>query len=258
MYYFPSLADHLLVLLFGLVVPFMSGVRGSETLPDIQFTTALRRRFYLANSLFLGGAASIILLSWLLQRRSFAELGFRLPQSGSNLLWAFAITGILSALYLVDVFYAVRKARMGKSSLFGEESGTTFLPRSISDLPAYLVMCLSAGVFEEIIYRGFMVTYFLPEKNFDTGLPVLAAIVPAFLFSLAHYYQGVHAVLKIFLLSLLLGMIFLMSRSLWIVMAIHFLIDLSGGLLAMKYFRENDVSAEGSIWAGEPKKDDDG
>jgi uncharacterized protein len=99
-------------------------------------------------------------------------------------------------------------------------------------------MCMSAGVFEEIIYRGYMVTYFLPEYNFRSGLPILAVMAPAFLFSLAHYYQGWQAVLKIFLLSLLLGMIFLSSGTIWVVMLIHFLIDLAGGLVAMKLMKE--------------------
>ncbi len=83
-----------------------------------------------------------------------------------------------------------------------------------------------------------MVTYFLPRYNDSSGLPVLACVAPAFLFSLAHYYQGWHSMLKIFLLSLLLGIIFILSESLVIVMVIHFLIDLTGGIIAMKYLRE--------------------
>ena len=83
-----------------------------------------------------------------------------------------------------------------------------------------------------------MVTYFLPQYNYSDGLPVLAAVAPAFLFSLAHYYQGIHAMLKIFVLSLLLGLIFIISESIYIVMAIHFFIDLIGGLLAMKFMQE--------------------
>jgi membrane protease YdiL (CAAX protease family) len=40
-------------------------------------------------------------------------------------------------------------------------------------------------------------------------------------------------VLKIFLLSFLLGVIFLVSGSIWTVMIIHFLIDLLSGFAGM-------------------------
>ena len=46
------------------------------------------------------------------------------------------------------------------------------------------------------------------------------------------------AILKIFLLSLLLGIIFIWSGSLWLVMIIHFLIDLIGGLVMMYLLRK--------------------
>jgi uncharacterized protein len=66
----------------------------------------------------------------------------------------------------------------------------------------------------------------------------MAAAFPAVLFSLAHFYQGYKAMGKIFLLSLLFALIFIFSKSLIIVVIIHFLIDLVGGLLAMKVRRD--------------------
>jgi membrane protease YdiL (CAAX protease family) len=76
-----------------------------------------------------------------------------------------------------------------------------------------------------------MVTYFLP--GFPGSFPWMALLFPALLFSLAHYYQGWHAVIKIYILSVLLAGIYLASGSLWIGMGIHFLIDLTGGILAV-------------------------
>jgi membrane protease YdiL (CAAX protease family) len=62
-------------------------------------------------------------------------------------------------------------------------------------------------------------------------------LAPALLFSLAHGYQGWQAVGKIFLLSVLLALIFLASGSIWLVMLIHTLIDLVGGLAAIHLLR---------------------
>jgi membrane protease YdiL (CAAX protease family) len=66
------------------------------------------------------------------------------------------------------------------------------------------------------------------------GFPFMAAIFPAVLFSLAHFYQGYKAMAKIFLLSALIALIFIFSKSLVIVVIIHFLIDFVGGLAAMR------------------------
>jgi membrane protease YdiL (CAAX protease family) len=112
------------------------------------------------------------------------------------------------------------------------ESSVPFLPENYRELPAYTVMCVTAGVCEEIMYRGFLVNYFIDPLK--PGFPWMAAIFPAVLFSIAHFYQGYIAMFKIFLLSLLFALIFIFSKSLLFVIIIHFLIDLTGGVMAIK------------------------
>lgn len=236
---FPALTDHILVLIYGLAIPFMSGVKSLENFEGITFTESIRRRFYLVNSLFLFLAASVIIITWWWNDRPFSAMNFRLSFTVDNPRLTFLMIAILAALYVGDLYYSVIKWKKQGSVADTLDDTTPFLPRKMREIPAYLVMCISAGVFEEIIYRGYMVTYFLPQYNFRTGLPILAVTAPALLFSLAHYYQGWQAVLKIFLLSLLLGIIFLTSGSIWVVMIIHFLIDLIGGLLAMKLMKNS-------------------
>jgi len=235
---FPGLSDHILVLIYGLVIPFLSGVKSLENFDNIIFTEDIRRRFYLANSLFLFLAAAVILVSWWLHDRPFAAMGFRLSIDVKNRALTFGMIAMLAVLYAGDLLYSILKWKKKSSTIDTLDDTTPFLPRKLREIPAYLVMCISAGVFEEIIYRGYMVTYFLPQYNFRTGLPILAVTAPAFLFSLAHYYQGWQAVLKIFMLSLILGIIFLSGGSIWIVMIIHFIIDLLGGLVAMRLMKD--------------------
>jgi membrane protease YdiL (CAAX protease family) len=235
---FPNLFDHVLVWIFGLIIPFMSGVQSRQGLDQITFTESVRRRFYLANSFFLAMAASVILITWWWQDRPWSAMYFKSSFSIQNPGWTLAIVALLSLLYLSDILHSIKQVKKGQSIEQALDEGTPFLPRYPRELPAYLLMCLSAGVFEEIIYRGYLVTYFRPEYNHDTGLPFLAVCAPAVLFSLAHYYQGWQAVIKIFLLSVLLAIIFLVSQNILVVMLIHTSIDLLGGLLAMKLLRD--------------------
>jgi membrane protease YdiL (CAAX protease family) len=102
-------------------------------------------------------------------------------------------------------------------------------------------MCITAGVCEEILYRGFLVNYFIdPMKD---GFPWMAGVFPSVLFSIAHFYQGYMAMFKIFLLSLLFGLIFIFSQSLLFVVIIHFLIDFTGGVLAIS-IRQKEQSGK--------------
>ncbi|MFY7794650.1 MAG: CPBP family intramembrane glutamic endopeptidase [Chitinophagaceae bacterium] len=229
---FPSLADHALIWIFGWIMPFLSGVKGRESLDGVIFTESIRRRFYLGNSLFLFIAAAVVSLSWILQRRPMRSLGFRDVEPGTEAV-VIGLVLIILLCWLGDFLITYRRQAAGNASASEKGAFPSFMPVHSSELPAYLLLSLSAAVFEETIYRGFMVTYFLPASRGAEGWPLAAATIPALLFSLAHYYQGWKAVVKIWGFSVGLGGIFMISGSLWPVMAIHFIIDFGGGCLAM-------------------------
>jgi uncharacterized protein len=230
----PTYIDHILVLLLGLALPFFSGIRGSEKLGAIHFNERIRRRFYLSNSLVLWVMALVVMAIWYWNGRPFDMMGFRLPEPG----WvAWVLSAVLVILYVADILYSMLSPEELAKTHEQWESSVPFLPEKYRELPAYTVMCITAGVCEEIMYRGFLVNYFIDPMK--TGFPWMAAIFPAVLFSIAHFYQGYKAIFKIFLLSLLFALIFIFSRSLLFVMIIHFLIDLTGGILAIKLKSKN-------------------
>jgi membrane protease YdiL (CAAX protease family) len=224
----PSIFDHFLVLLFGIALPWFSGVRGQEQLKDIVFTKEVRKQFYLSNSLVMCILALFTLGCWLLQKRSLSDLGFRSIQPGW-LHWIATI--LLIVLFLIDLVYSFFFDKDRNTPQKNLDSKVPFLPKEYNELPYYTIMCVSAGVGEEILYRGFMVTYFIDP--YEVGFPWIALLLPALLFSLAHYYQGYLAVLKIFLLSVLFALVFIWSSSLILPIIIHFLIDFIGGWVAI-------------------------
>lgn len=234
---FPTWIDHALVWIFGWILPFLSGVKGREQMEGAIFSESARRKFYLGNSLFLFLAATAVILSWFFQGRTFNSLGFRNPNVGTLIYTATLTLGIL-VLWLADFIQSIKKQSADASSGEPAAAFPPFLPHHLREMPAYLLLSLSAAIFEETIYRGFMVTYFLPESRGQTGWPLAALIVPALLFSLAHYYQGWKAVLKIWGFSVGLGVLFIVSGSLWPVMLIHFIIDFAGGWMAMTRSRK--------------------
>jgi len=65
-----------------------------------------------------------------------------------------------------------------------------------------------------------------------------AIIIPATVFGISHRYQGWWAVVKITSIAVLLGIIYIYSKSLLIVVIIHILIDLISGWAGMLYFKK--------------------
>lgn len=228
---FPSLADHLLVWVFGIILPFLSGLQSDKLNGEIQFNAASRKKLYLGNSIMLSIAGTIIIGLWYLKDRTWHSMGFQLPGRENKEVVTICII-LLSLGYILDLVFTYLYQREEKEEWFDRSS---FLPHSLNELTAYILLCLCAGIFEEIIYRGFMVNYFL--ENVSLGIPWTAIIVPAILFSLAHFYQGWAAVLKISVLAILLNLIFIYTQSLYPTMIIHFAIDLISGLAGMKKLR---------------------
>ena len=237
---FPSLTDHLLVLLFGWALPLLSTLQARRTLRRTVFSEPVRRSFHLANSLTIALLGSGVLLAWVWQGRPLSAMGLGsfLPERGRGPV--LGLTALVLVLYGADLAAGLRRARRSPEDLQRLVGRTPFLPRHPRELPGYALMCGCAGVFEEVIYRGFMVTYFLPEASGREGRPVLALVVPALLFSMAHHYQGGGAVAKIFVLSVLLALVYVVGGSLGWVMALHAGIDLAGGLAMMGAARRAD------------------
>lgn len=231
---FPAIADHILALLYGLVIPFVSGIRSAKLFREqaVFFDSATKRRFYLGNSFFLFATAFSVLLIWKLYERPFSVLGFQWPEE-QQLSLSLYLCLLFGACYLMDLFQGIGEAARKAAHQEEADLQTPFMPTLLAEMPAYTIMCISAGVFEEIVYRGFLVRYAEALTNNLPGAALWAVLAPALLFSIAHYYQGAKAVFKILVLSLLFGMIFWYSGSLLLVILLHFAVDFISGWISL-------------------------
>ena len=85
---------------------------------------------------------------------------------------------------------------------------------------------LSAGVGEELIARGFLLSRFNDLFGHTRTGAYLAVVAQAALFGLAHSYQGATGVVSVFALALVFGSIYLgMRRNLWATIIAHALVD---------------------------------
>lgn len=107
-----------------------------------------------------------------------------------------------------------------------------FLPGTAEERLWFVLVSISAGVCEEILFRGFLIRYFQAGPYHLTV--VFAVLVSCAFFGTAHFYQGALGVLQTALLGLLFAFLFLATGSLtWPVLA-HVATDLKVLMLLKK------------------------
>jgi len=103
-----------------------------------------------------------------------------------------------------------------------------FVPVGPAEVAAFTFVALTAGICEEILYRGWLVSFLgAAFGSIWTGL-----IVAAFLFGLGHAYQGRQGILATGVLGLFFGGMFVAAKSLVPGQVLHAAIDLVNGVLA--------------------------
>jgi membrane protease YdiL (CAAX protease family) len=144
-------------------------------------------------------------------------------------LRAAAIDAVLGVLML-GAFLA---ASYGFDLVFGppSQAGTEpLLVRHAADIPLWILLALSAGLVEELTFRGYL------QRQFGAllGNRWLGVLAQAILFGVTHGYQGAALVLKIALLGMMFGAFALCRRSLIPGIIAHAGVDVIGGLAAFR------------------------
>ena len=104
------------------------------------------------------------------------------------------------------------------------------LPRSASEFAMWFAVSITAGVCEELIFRG----YLLRQAIAWTRRPMLAIALTSLLFGSLHAYEGLAAVLPLAALAMVYGIVVQRSRGdLRAVIVAHTLQDFLVALLAL-------------------------
>ena len=162
--------------------------------------------------------------------------------AGTAALWAVAALVILQSrrermsglrqwlgrLRLADLLIAVPFLVTGIAAMyyFSQWTGTPrawHLPQATVERILWVALCLSVGVCEEIIYRG----YCLTRLTAAFKSPVWAWLVQAALYGLLHFAFGPTWIGFTTGVGLLMGWLVLWRKSLWPAIIVHVLADLA-------------------------------
>ncbi|GEM_PF-696118 len=171
-------------------------------------------------------AAVVIML--LVARQGGGSIGWTARRLGHNVLIALgALLGFYVVLYSGILAAYVVSPRL----LDGAPAAQRAIEQALPPLPMVqvVVLMIATVLWEEVVFRGFLLTRM--RAVFRSWW--LAVPIGSLLFAVAHYYEGVLAMVVIGLLALLMSILFVWRRSLVPCLVLHWLHNI-GALLLLK------------------------
>jgi membrane protease YdiL (CAAX protease family) len=240
--------DHALVILLAAFFPIWAVVFGSRRLrrASAQDLPRVRNSTYLRAMIMLWSLSAVVVGCWILEQRSFGSLGL-VPRLTPGLLGV-ALGAVVIAIALVrernqTLADDEALARLRERLSYVEP----VLPHSRSELLTFYRLSVSAGVCEELLYRGYLIWYLTHWLGFWP-----AAAIASVLFGLGHSYQGPRGMLITAAVGMFLAAVYWVSGSLFAPMALHAIMDIHSGHLAHAAFEQERLEAEDRWEEDEP------
>jgi uncharacterized protein len=180
-----------------------------------------RAAAYLSSMASLWLLAAVTVAAVRLGGMTLADIGFVSLPLHSFVIW----TGTLT-LAGVGMLFAFRYAGFRDGATVRE-----LMPSSPREKGLFVALSLTAGITEEIVFRGFVLYALLLAT---ASLP-LAVLLSSGVFGMVHAYQHPIGVLRAALLGALLAVPVLVHGSIYPAIAAHVLIDLLSGLWLARY-----------------------
>jgi len=214
--------EHALALFLFVGVPIWDAL---ETRALKTSTNPRRKVLSYRRILFVLWTAAIV--AWIALRSSVffiwpAVRQTALPGIGVSFVWGLVVAFVVGSLLQVVVIRFNEKAR--EKVLRAFKRLAFMLPITPEERAWFGLVSVTAGICEEVLYRGFLIRY-LSNGPWHAGLWIALAIA-SISFGLAHGYQGLSGIIGTALLGAVMAVIFLSTGSLWLPMVLHAIIDL--------------------------------
>jgi membrane protease YdiL (CAAX protease family) len=166
----------------------------------------------------------VCVIAWILSGRAVMELGLvSRVDWRTDLAWGIVI---LVAGYIIgSSVWSTRNqsARQEIGEALSKAEGMQLVwPKTRGQAGLFASMSVTAGITEEIIFRGFVLI------SLSWVMPLwVAALVSIALFIAFHAYQGVSGMVRIAPISVILTVLVVLGGSLWPAIILHSLVNLS-------------------------------
>jgi membrane protease YdiL (CAAX protease family) len=222
--------DILLVVHLLVVAPLLAARGYRALLRDIEAgKAAARLRAYRSNVLSAWALCLALLVWWWQVGRSAEGIGFVLPLGAKSFV-GLAVTLLALGLMLVQWRQVLRLEGDALNPLRAQmEAVAGLMPHTAVEYRWWRAISITAGVCEEVLYRGFLMWFLGHWMS-----PWVAAFVAGAAFGVGHVYQGPSGMLKTGVIGVLAGLLYAGTGSLLWPIILHTAVDLQGGAVARR------------------------
>jgi membrane protease YdiL (CAAX protease family) len=220
------LVRHLLALLLIVIVPIWDRVETRRLKTSRDPRVKVQSYWITMGWLWVCSAIAVVTVGWppLYTASAYRGTVAWIPSGpdAASFIIGLAIAALLALFVPVVLVRRSPRFRERVASAFAKLS--FFLPATREERRWFVGVSISAGICEEILFRGFLITYFCVVPF---HAPVLAGLLLSSLFfGTGHLYQGFTGVVQTAIMGFVFGGIFLISGSLLIPMILHAAVDL--------------------------------
>jgi membrane protease YdiL (CAAX protease family) len=231
--------DHALTLVLAVVLPAYA----AWDVPRLARRVAAdpvnaRTRDYILSVAILWALTLIVLAAWWWAARPIGLLGLRLPDSSGAWWWTLAIGGLGIAVLAQQAYTLAASPEAQakvRQQLVSQPGLRTVLPATPREARAFSAAAITAGICEEVLYRGYLLWYLL---SLWPGRLAIAAAAAILIFGVGHAYQGVRGIVNTAIAGSVFMAMYLVTGSLLAPMVLHAALDLVNGLSFYRVLRD--------------------
>lgn len=230
------LIDHLFVAVFAIIVPIIGFISFRRLLGRIAAGKHEDRgQMYMTTTATQWALFAVAIGTWWYAARPWSDLGLSFTADLNFLIGvALTLTGI--AFFVVQILQ-MRKADIDENRRMRASFGdmALVLPRNGNELARFYMLSLTAGIVEEVLWRGFLFWYlgqFMPLWA--------AAVISTIGFGLGHAYQGLSQLPGVTLVGAAFAALYLLTGSLWLSIILHVAVDVLQGCLAYEVMHRSE------------------
>ena len=232
-----QVADFLLVAILAVLFPAWELWRGPSLRSRLMANPGLKISTYRTTCLQLWVPTLLLLALYATGSLSIVALPL-LVRPNAWQLAALALL-LLLTLYLASTLRRVARDRsIREQTAQSLEPAAWMLPVDRREVLWFIgPVSFSAGVCEELLYRGFLLQWM------DLYLPTWTAmLLSSAIFGLMHAYQGPSGIARSAAMGLVLATVFVLTESLLVPILLHVLVDVYAGALSWIVLRDERTS----------------
>gem|GEM_PF-6221811 len=150
------------------------------------------------------------------------DLAFHLVRTYINVDHSQLYPSLFGFFIGIIAIFLIARTRRGRN-FYNTDTLLVLRPSSTTETLYLLLLCINAGVSEEIMFRGALPSLLLAITHNETASLTVSCLV----FGSVHWYQGARGVISTFLMAIFFSAILIAGFEFYIVMLLHFLFNVA-------------------------------